>query len=62
MERQLTLLDSPRAWRLDETTKAVARKGLAEARASLAAAKAAAARRAAAEAATSPAHRRRSAA
>ncbi len=38
MARQLTLLDTPPAWRLDEATKAVGRKGIAEARASLQAA------------------------
>ena len=41
MARQLTLLDTPPAWRIDEATKAVGRKGLAEARASLQAARAA---------------------
>jgi hypothetical protein len=41
MARQLTLLDPPPAWRLDEATKAAGRKGLAEARAALAAAVAA---------------------
>ena len=59
MARQLTLLDSPRTWRLDEATRAAGRKGIADARASLAAAKAAAARRA--TEADAP-HRRRSAA
>ncbi len=38
MARQLTLLDTPPAWRIDEATKAVGRKGLAEARAALQAA------------------------
>jgi hypothetical protein len=57
MARQLTLLDTPPAWRIDEATKAVGRKGLAEARASLQAAMAAQHR--AAEAAP---HQRRSAA
>jgi hypothetical protein len=38
MARQLTLLDTPPAWRLDEATKATGRKGIAEARASLQAA------------------------
>jgi hypothetical protein len=47
MGRQLTLLDTPRTWRLDEATKAAGRKGIAEARATL---EAAAARRAAREA------------
>ena len=35
MARQLTLLDTPPSWRLDEATKAVGRKGIAAARASL---------------------------
>ena len=38
MARQLTLLDTPPSWRIDEATKAVGRKGLAEARAALQAA------------------------
>ena len=38
MARQLTLLDPPPAWRLDEATKEAGRKGLAEARAALKAA------------------------
>lgn len=38
MARQLTLLDTPPTWRLDEATKAVGRKGLADARAALQAA------------------------
>jgi hypothetical protein len=41
MARQLTLLDTPPTWRLDEATKVVGRKGIAEARASLQAALAA---------------------
>jgi hypothetical protein len=41
MARQLTLLDPPPAWRLDEATKEAGRKGLAEARAALRAAVAA---------------------
>jgi hypothetical protein len=41
MARQLTLLDPPPTWRLDEATKATGRKGLAEARAALKAAVAA---------------------
>ena len=44
MARQLTLIDTPRSWRLDEATKAAGRKGIAEARASLRAALAAQAR------------------
>jgi hypothetical protein len=36
--QQLTLLDTPPSWRLDEATKATGRKGLAEARAALQAA------------------------
>ena len=61
MARQLTLLDTPPSWRLDEATKAAGRKGIAEARASLERAKAAAARRAA-ELDREPGHRRRTAA
>jgi hypothetical protein len=38
MARQLTLLETPPTWRLDEATKAAGRKGLAEARAELQAA------------------------
>jgi hypothetical protein len=38
MARQLTLIDTPPTWRLDEATKAAGRKGLAEARAALQAA------------------------
>ena len=41
MARQLTLLESPPAWRLDEATSEVGRRGIAEARASLQAALAA---------------------
>jgi hypothetical protein len=41
MARQLTLLDSPPAWRIDEATREVGRRGVAEARASLQAAMAA---------------------
>lgn len=41
MARQLTLIDSPRSWRLDEATKATGRKGIAAARAQLRAALAA---------------------
>jgi hypothetical protein len=42
MARQLTLLDTPPQWRIDETTREVGRRGIAEARASLQAAIAAA--------------------
>jgi len=49
MARQLTLLDTPPAWRIDEATREVGRRGIAEARASLQAAMAA---RHSAEAAT----------
>ena len=38
MARQLTLLEVPPAWRLDDATRAAGRRGLAEARASLEAA------------------------
>ena len=38
MARQLTLIDTPPSWRLDEATKAAGRKGIAEARATLRAA------------------------
>jgi hypothetical protein len=41
MARQLTLLDTPPAWRIDEATREVGRRGVAEARASLEAALAA---------------------
>jgi hypothetical protein len=41
MARQLTLIDTPHSWRLNEATKAAGRKGIAEARASLRAALAA---------------------
>src|SRR3546814_18467552 len=34
MARQLTLLDTPPSWRLDEHTREVGRRGVAEARAS----------------------------
>jgi hypothetical protein len=61
MARQLTLLDTPPTWRLDEATKAAGRKGVADARASLERAKAAAARRAAQAPQDAP-HRRRTAA
>jgi hypothetical protein len=58
MARQLTLLDTPPSWRLDEATKAAGRKGIAEARASIAAAKAAAARRETDASSGSPQRRR----
>jgi hypothetical protein len=38
MARQLTLLDTPPSWRIDEATREVGRRGIAEARASLRAA------------------------
>jgi hypothetical protein len=41
MARQLTLLDTPPTWRIDEATREVGRRGVAEARASLQAALAA---------------------
>ena len=41
MARQLTLLDTPPAWRIDEATREAGRRGIAEARASLQAAVAA---------------------
>jgi hypothetical protein len=63
MARQLTLLDTPPAWRIDEATREVGRRGVAEARAIL---EAALASRRAAEAALAEAEahpsRRRSAA
>ena len=66
MARQLTLIETPRTWRLDEATKAAGRKGIAQARATLEAAKAAAAQQAArdaeAERAQPGARRRRPAA
>jgi hypothetical protein len=43
MARQLTLLETPPSWRLDDHTRAVGRRGVAEARASLRAALAASA-------------------
>jgi hypothetical protein len=42
MARQLTLLETPPSWRLDDHTRAVGRRGVAAARASLQAALAAA--------------------
>jgi hypothetical protein len=50
MARQLTLLDTPPTWRIDEATREAGRRGIAEARASLQAAIAA---RRSTEAATS---------
>ncbi len=41
MARQLTLLDTPPAWRISESTREVGRRGIAEARATLQAALAA---------------------
>lgn len=41
MGRQLTLLETPPSWRLDERTREVGRRGVAEARAALRAALAA---------------------
>lgn len=38
MERQLSLLDTPPEWKLDAATRALGRKGVADARASLRAA------------------------
>ncbi|MET0904323.1 MAG: hypothetical protein ABWZ52_13875 [Acidimicrobiales bacterium] len=38
MAGQLTLLDTPPAWRIDEATREAGRRGVAEARATLAAA------------------------
>jgi hypothetical protein len=40
MSKQLTLIESPAGWRLDERTREVGRRGLAEARAKLVAARA----------------------
>lgn len=36
MERQLTLIENSKPWRLDERTKEIGRRGLADARAALA--------------------------
>lgn len=36
MERQLSLIEDPKPWRLSEQTREIGRKGLAEARAALA--------------------------
>ena len=41
MARQLTLLDTPPVWRIDEATREAGRRGVAEARATLQAAMAA---------------------
>jgi hypothetical protein len=41
MAGQLTLLDSPQTWRIDEATREAGRRGVAEARAALEAAVAA---------------------
>jgi hypothetical protein len=38
MARQLTLLDTPPAWQIDDATREVGRRGVAEARAELEAA------------------------
>ena len=38
MARQLTLLDTPPAWQIDDATREVGRRGVAEARATLEAA------------------------
>ncbi len=54
MARQLTLLDTPPSWRIDEATREAGRRGVAEARATLAAA--VAARRADEGATSSPEH------
>ncbi|WP_419923576.1 hypothetical protein [Candidatus Poriferisocius sp.] len=35
MKQQLTLLDAPPDWRIDERTKEIGRRGLAQARAAL---------------------------
>lgn len=35
MEQQLTLLEAPLDWRIDERTKEIGRRGLAQARAAL---------------------------
>jgi hypothetical protein len=41
MAGQLSLLDTPRVWRLSESTREVGRRGIADARAALEAARAA---------------------
>ena len=59
MARQLTLLDTPPAWRIDEATREAGRRGVAEARATLEAAIAARRSAEAAEAAREhPSHGR----
>lgn len=59
MARQLTLLDTPPTWRLDESTREAGRRGVAAARASLQAAIAAQRAAEAAEAAREhPSHGR----
>lgn len=35
MEKQLTLVDTPKAWKLDRRTREIGRKGVADARAAL---------------------------
>ena len=62
MARQLTLLDTPPAWRIDEATREAGRRGVAEARATLEAAVAARRDAEAAEAARVHPARRRTAA
>ena len=56
MARQLTLLDTPPAWRIDDSTREVGRRGVAAARASLQAAMAAMTAQPTAEAAGSQEH------
>jgi hypothetical protein len=36
MERQLTLMETPKPWRLNDRTREIGRRGIAEARAALA--------------------------
>lgn len=54
MARQLSLLEAPPSWRIDEATREAGRRGVAEARATLA--QAVAARRAAEGTKGSPEH------
>ena len=54
MARQLSLLEAPPSWRIDEATREAGRRGVAEARATLAAA--VAARRAAEAPKAGPEH------
>ena len=54
MARQLSLLEAPPSWRIDEATREAGRRGVAEARATLA--EAVAARRAAEAAKGTPEH------